>query len=77
MEDCRFLLKLFLLESFLLGFEAAVTDEDFVVSSFFFFFYIYMKYLQVTNLLQLKYNKNTIIKTFYNTIPNIHLRHIR
>ena len=38
---------------------------------------IYMKYLQVTNLLHLKYDKNTIIKTFYNTIPNIHLRHIR
>ena len=43
----------------------------------FFFFSIYIKYLEVTNLLHLKYNKNTIIKTFYNTIPNIHLRHIR
>ena len=42
-----------------------------------FVFYIYKKTLQVTNLLQLKYNKNTIIKTFYHTIPNLHLRHIR
>ena len=41
-----------------------------------FFFSIYMKYLQVTNLLHLKYNKNTIIKTFYSTVPKINLRHI-
>ena len=36
-----------------------------------FVFYIYKKTLQVTNLLQLKYNKNTIIKTLpYNTQPS-------
>ena len=42
-----------------------------------FFFSIYIKQLQIANLLQLKYNKISIIKTFYNTIPNIHPRHIR
>ena len=37
------------------------------------YIYIY-KTLQITNLLQLKYNKNTFIKIFYNIVPKIHLR---
>ena len=41
------------------------------------FFSRHIKHLQIKNLLQLKQYKNTNIKTFYNTIPNIHLRRIR
>ena len=40
------------------------------------FYCIYRKHLQITNLFQLKCNKITIIKTFYNTMISIHLRHI-